>query len=282
MASDHPYRGARVALLTCHGKEQVLAPPFEAALGASLDVTSGFDTDTLGTFTREVPRPGTQREAALRKARLACELSGHPLGLGSEGSFGPGPLGFGVWDLELLVLFDARQDLAITGYALEPGFAHHETVRSLPELHAFAKEARFPDHGLVLRPDHEAHPRVWKGLRTPQTLAEAFEAARAVASTGRVFVEHDLRAHQHPTRMAVIGKAMADLMTRVLALCPACVRPGFGAESPVPGLPCMACGDPTEVPRADAWACVACDHREERPRAGAPFADPGRCGACNP
>jgi hypothetical protein len=282
-APEHPWRGARVALLTQHGKEQVLAPPLLASLGARADVVSGFDTDTLGTFTRDVPRPGTQREAARRKAELACELSGLSLGLGSEGSFGPGPYGFGVWDLELLVLVDRTRGLAITGYALEPGFAHHETVRTRAELDTFARGARFPAHALVVRPDHADHPRVWKGLGTAEALEAAFEEAQAASATGRVFVEHDLRAHLHPTRMGVIGRAMEDLMARVLTLCPACEAPGYGIEAPVPGLPCGACGEPTQVPRADAWACVACSHREERPRhVGPRFADPGRCDGCNP
>lgn len=80
-------------LLTQHGKEKVIARELEATLGCRLERLGDNDTDRLGTFTREVPRPGTQLEAARRKARIGMELSGSPLGLGSEGAFGPHPVG---------------------------------------------------------------------------------------------------------------------------------------------------------------------------------------------
>ena len=37
-------------------------------------------------------RAGTQIEAARKKARLGMELAGLPLGLASEGAFGPDPM----------------------------------------------------------------------------------------------------------------------------------------------------------------------------------------------
>ncbi|MFM8457386.1 MAG: hypothetical protein ACKOB0_00350 [Chthoniobacterales bacterium] len=81
-----PYAGASFALLTKHAKEQAIAPRLARALGAQVSVVDTFDTDTLGTFTREVPRFGSQLDAARKKAELATEMSGCPLGLGSEGS----------------------------------------------------------------------------------------------------------------------------------------------------------------------------------------------------
>ena len=46
-----PYAGRPVALATCHGKERVLRRPFRAGLGVEIMVASGFDTDSLGTFS---------------------------------------------------------------------------------------------------------------------------------------------------------------------------------------------------------------------------------------
>ena len=76
-----PYAERRVALLTQHGKEGVIASVLDTALGCRVERVSGFDTDALGTFTRDIPRAGTQIEAARKKARVGMELSGLPLGL---------------------------------------------------------------------------------------------------------------------------------------------------------------------------------------------------------
>ena len=75
-----PYADRRITLLTQHGKEGVIASVLDTALGCRVERVSGFDTDTLGTFTRDIPRPGTQREAARKKARIGMELAGLPLG----------------------------------------------------------------------------------------------------------------------------------------------------------------------------------------------------------
>ena len=85
------YRGSSVALLTQHGKEKVVAPLLAAAIGCDVVLVTGFDTDQLGTFTRDIPRSGTQIEAARKKARIGMGLASLPLGLASEGSFGPDP-----------------------------------------------------------------------------------------------------------------------------------------------------------------------------------------------
>jgi hypothetical protein len=71
---DH--RGQTVALLTQHGKERVIAPALASALGVEVRHVQGFDTDQLGTFSRDVPRAGSQREAARRKAEIGMRLSG--------------------------------------------------------------------------------------------------------------------------------------------------------------------------------------------------------------
>lgn len=277
------YRGARIALLTQHGKEQVLAPLFLSQLGARLEVARGFDTDTLGTFTREIPREGTQLEAARRKATVAIERSGAEIGLGSEGAFVPGPFGLGSWNVEVLVLVDRIRDIEVVGRAGAAGLHLHAGVRTRDELLAFASRAGFPEHGLVVRPGDEHDPRVAKGLRTPDALEAAFDAARRVAADGVVFVESELRAHLNPTRMTTIAAAGRDLVARLGLACPACGSPGFGAVGQVPGLPCRDCGAPTRHPVAEEFGCVRCAHREERAPAGGPeSADPAVCDYCNP
>lgn len=275
------YAGRTVFLLTQHGKEGVVAPAFQERLQARVQVVGDVDTDTLGTFTRDVARFGTQLEAARRKATLALSGRG-ALGLGSEGSVVPGPFGFGSWDIELVLFLDIERDIEVVGRAYEPGLHAHGLVSSLIDLRDLADRAGFPEHGLVMRPDSQDDPRICKGLRSWDALEETFAHLRSISNTGSVFVENDLRAHQHPTRMRVIERATQDLVTRLSTPCPACSGPGFGVAGQRRGLPCEACGAPTEEPLADTLACVSCEHHEDRVLAGPAFADPARCSFCNP
>lgn len=270
-------------MLTRHGKELAIAPVLADGLEARLRHVDDVDTDLLGTFTREVPRAGSQVEAARRKARLAMERSGLPLGLGSEGAFVPGPLGLGCWDLEIVMLVDAERGLEVIGRARRPGLHVQAAVGSREELAIVAQRARFPAHALVVRPDHGDHPQVRKGIRDRAALDEAYDEARRRSVDGVVFVENDLRAHRHPTRMAVVAQAASDLVARLRCACPACGRPGFGREGAVPGLPCRGCGLPTREPIAEDFTCTGCGYRVRRAlpviEAGA---DPAVCDFCNP
>jgi hypothetical protein len=279
--TSNVYSGGTFALVTRHGKERAIGPALSAHLGAGLVVLHDIDTDQLGTFTRDIPRRGTQRDAARHKARLAIER-GHRLGLGSEGAFVPGPFGMGAFDIELLLLIDVELGIEVLGHASAPGRHHHDVVATREELTAFVHRAGFPDHGFVVRPDDENDPRIRKGLRTVIELDDAFLAAQRESHTGRVFVENDLRAHHNPTRMAIIAEAARDLVTRLTSPCPSCTSPGFGLLGRIPGLPCQWCGAPTAEAIADEYGCVRCEHRERRPRSDVAFADPGRCDRCNP
>lgn len=275
------WEGRAIALLTQHHKERVVGPAL-ARLGARVAPVTDFDTDTLGTFTREIPRPGTQVEAARRKARIGLERAGLSAGLGSEGAFGPDPLGLGPWNVEVLVLVDDALGVEVVGRAAGPAICAQEPVSSLPALQRFAARAGFPDHALVLRPDGPEGTPIRKGLRDPDALRAAWEETVARSASGRVFVEHDLRAHVHPTRMERIAEAAADLVARLRSPCPACAAPGFWAVAHLPGRPCALCRAPTRLPRGERRGCVRCDHVEEVLWPDLPPADPGRCDLCNP
>jgi hypothetical protein len=275
------YRGQRVSLLTKHGKEAALGPALRE-VGCSVRLSSGFDTDDLGTFTREIPRRGTQLEAAREKARLALEEGGARLGLGSEGAFNPGPMGLFAWNVEIVVLLDAELGIEIVGRAEGPGHHLHATVRSEPELAAFASRALFPEHGLVVRPDDERGKYVAQEGDDWAALARAFRTAAERSTGGAVFVESDLRAHRNPTRMARIAEAGRDLATRMVHACPRCAAPGFGRAARLPGLPCADCGAPTTEVLAERWDCVRCGASETRAVSGGSYADPASCPDCNP
>jgi hypothetical protein len=277
------YCGQRVALLTQHGKERVIAPVLDAALDCRVKRVGGFDTDTLGSFTRDIPRAGTQLEAARRKARIGMELSSLPLGLASEGAFGPDPMtGMFAWNVELLVFIDDERGIEVTGMAQQATRFAHLLTDDWEQAGQFVRQAGFPEHGLVVRPQSQDDPRIEKGFATWAALEAAFLRARGQAENGRVFLENDVRAHAHPTRRDVIRLAAVNLAARLNSLCPACGAPGFWTVERVAGLPCADCGAPTREIRADIYGCLKCEHRETRARVGVAVADPGRCDSCNP
>ncbi|XXG30912.1 MAG: DUF6671 family protein [Ferrovum myxofaciens] len=141
------YNGSTAALLTQHGKERVIAPVLDIALACRVERVSGFDTDTLGTFTREIPRPGTQLEAARKKARIGMELSGLPLGLASEGSFGPDPFtGMFSWNMEMIVWIDDTLGIEVVGVASGPASFSHRLTAKWEDAEEFARQAGFPEH----------------------------------------------------------------------------------------------------------------------------------------
>jgi hypothetical protein len=275
--------GHTIALLTRHGKERVIAPTLEASLGCRIEVIDSFDTDQLGTFTREIPRAGTQIEAARRKARIGMELSGSSLGLASEGAFGPDP-GIGVipWNVEYVVLVDDACGLELAGRAQGPARQAHRTVTDWESALAFAEEAGFPEHHLVLRPDNETDPRICKGIADFGALKRAFRLAQGRLTSRQVFLETDLRAHCNPTRMQMIARATEDLLARLVSHCPMCGAPGFWLTERIPGLQCADCGAPTRQARAEVHACVQCTYRETRPTDPDQHADPAVCDWCNP
>ena len=277
------YRGERVALLTRHGKQHVLRPVIEPALGCRIEHTDAFDTDRLGAFTREIARAGTQIEAATRKARLALSITGARVAVASEGSFGAGPYGALVpWNVECVLWLDERRALQVIGWAQGPAMSVQRELRTRDDLDQLARDAGCPQHRLVLRPEHPDHPALHKGLDTAEALGAAFAECQRVSSDGRVWAESDLRAHCNPTRQAVIRQAAEDLVRRLQSKCPTCRAPGYWIDSRVPGRPCRECGIPTREPVAERWRCVACDRTEDRPVDHGACADPARCDQCNP
>jgi hypothetical protein len=268
-----------------HAKERAVARPLRAGVGLEVVVPSGLDTDALGTFTGEVERAGTPREVALRKARLGMERAGLPLGLASEGSFGPHPGAFFLaGDHEVLVFIDDDLGIEVSEQVLttETNFAHKQVSPS-EELGDFLSRVRFPSHALVVRPASGGEPRgMQKGISTPEGLREAIERAKGLSADGRVSVETDMRAYANPTRMRAIRRVAVKLARRLREPCPECDAPGWGVVGVETGLPCSLCGSPTGFVRTEVFGCSRCDHGRELPRPnGLERADPAHCPLCN-
>ena len=85
----HPYANKRIGLATMHAKELAIAPPFRRLLGAEIVVAPELDTDALGTFSGEVPRPDALVETCVLKAELAFRSLDVDCAIASEGSYGP-------------------------------------------------------------------------------------------------------------------------------------------------------------------------------------------------
>lgn len=283
LAMPRVYENCPVAFLTQHGKQDLVREPLEAALGCQLVHTDGYDTDQLGSFTGELSRAGSQLEAARKKADIGMALTGASVGMASEGSFGPDPYGaFMPWNNEVVLWLDRKLGLEVTGFAHGPAQSLHRMVSSLSELERFATEAGFPEHQLVLRPDHPKHPALHKGLGDHEALIKAFHLAQAQSAQGKVVAENDLRAFANPTRQKTILQATNNLIQKLLSLCPSCATPGYWLSAHIPGLPCRDCGQRTRLPKAEIWRCPKCPHEAQRTCNNPAWADPARCDFCNP
>lgn len=285
------YRGARIAVGTRHGKEHQFAPAFSAVLGAQLSTPPDLDTDRFGTFTGDRPRRGPALDAARAKARLAMDVTGLPLGLASEASYGPLPaLGWPGHQEILLFCDDVLGVEVVEGHrgaagptasaALSPG-------DELPE----PLLAGLPGQALIVRPAEPGPGSadigagigagIEKGITDTAALSAAIVAAAAISPDGRAIVEPDLRAHHNPDRRRVLVALARRLALRLATECPACAAPGFGRVDSESGLPCRLCGTPTPAPQAEIHACGACGHSVHRPVVEAD-ADPAHCPSCNP
>lgn len=270
------YHGAVAALATRHGKEEAIAPAMMTALGIRVRVPAALETDRLGTFTGEVPRPAPMRETARLKARMGMTATGLPLGLASEGSFGPHPaIPFLAAAHELMIFIDDASGLEIAEEQISPdtNFAALD-VTPEADLESFLTQSGFPSHALIFRGGGETV----KAITSREVLDRLLRRA-----DGPVRLETDMRAHLNPTRMAAIGKLAQKLALRIATPCPACGAPGFGVISAEPGLICADCGAPTALVKALIFGCQACGHQETRPRPdGRHTATPAECPECNP
>ncbi len=278
------YPARRVVLATKHGKERQLARPL-AVVGLHVSVVQDLDTDLLGTFTGEIDRVGSPREVALRKARLGIASAGVPVGLASEGTFGPHPQSmFVAADHELLAFVDDDVGIEIVEGILSLDTNHDATtVAAADQLDAFLVRVGFPQHGVVVQPATHWDPDAsLKGITDPRLLGDAVARAAASATDGRALVQTDMRAHMNPTRQRVIRRLGFRLARRVAQRCPACRTPGYGIVDVVRGLPCGLCAAPTELVSDEVLGCARCAHQERRPRRDLVAAPAGQCPWCNP
>lgn len=281
----HPYRGLRAAVGTKHEKERAIGPALRKWFDMNVCAAPGLDTDALGTFTGDIPRAGTMLEAARAKARLAIEMTGASLGIGSEGAFGPDPLlPFVATGRELISLHEARSGHEVTfARTTRTNFAHVELAPG-DDFVPFLRQIGFPDHAIVVRPrDTADKSAIFKGLTSYSQIEGALRQVATRSPDGRALLQTDMRAHLNPTRMAAIGRVAKWLAWRIARLCPQCQAPGFGLTDVERGLACADCDAPTRLIRAELHGCRSCGHTIRRfERSRGVRADAKWCDLCNP
>lgn len=276
------YAGQVVAFGTRHGKEHQVAPAFAAVLHAEVVTPPDLDTDQFGTFSGETSRTLSSVDAARAKARLAMTALATPYGLASEASYGPLP-GLGLpGHEELLIFLDAERDIEVVeGERTLTTPAGGCRAASLNEAQAFLDQAGFPAQAIIVRAAAADQLQIHKGITDLHDLEQAIRAAAARSAAGHALLEPDLRAHHNPTRRALLARLGHRLAQRLATACPACSTPGYGRITTRIGLPCAACGWPTDVVSADIHGCQRCHHQYSRPRRDT-TAEPRWCDRCNP
>lgn len=278
------YHNRELLIATKHGKEQVIQPLLEQALGVKCIVPDVFDTDKFGTFTRDIKRKGDQLNTARRKAKKAAEHADLQLVVASEGSFSPDPLfPFVQMNLELVLFLDSTQGIEIVGEYQTPktNMAGRE-VSSVDEAIAFAKKIGFPQHGVIVRKRKEGKRGIYKEINSESELIQLVDKLLQSRFRKKIYLETDMRAHKNPTRMMAIKKATENLVEKLESACPRCEMPGFWWKKELPGLPCARCKLKTNLAESAVFTCNNCGHSEKRKVSKSEFANPEQCQFCNP
>lgn len=272
----------QLVVATMHGKEQVIAPIWEA-LGFDVIVPLSLNTDALGTFSGETERMLSPIEAAKAKCKLAVEQTGIRYAIASEGSFGPHPQYY--WlpaDEEWLVWYNAqtKQEIIAKVLSTETNFNGAKCV-TMEQVETFCKQVHFPEHAVIAKRSKADFQQMQKGITSGKELFAL--ATTWLTDYGSIYLQTDMRAMYNPTRMNVIKQAAEKLAKKYQSRCAECGAPGFDVIRVITGLPCGACGTPTSQTRAHLYICGCCGYESqiEFPY-GKKQADPQFCPSCNP
>lgn len=277
------FDGRKLLIATKHDKEKVIAPLFEKELGVCCFVSDKFDSDTLGTFSGEVPRKDDALTTLRKKCLLGMDKNHCDLVVASEGSFGSHPsIFFAAADDELMMLVDAKNDLEIVVREISLATnINAATITNESDLLEFVQRIDFPSHGLILKPAENNYTKIIKGIKNLEDLKDHFQDFKN--EFGGVYVETDMRANFNPLRMKVIEKTAQKLLEAIKSTCPECKTPGFTVNKVIPGLPCSWCKTPTASTLSFVYLCKKCGFYKEvfYPHQKT-NEDPAYCHSCNP
>ncbi len=278
------YKDTEVALATLHRKERVIAPTFRRILGARI-VVAPVDTDTLGTFSGEIPRTSSPRAVVITKARMGMEELGVSRGIATEGTFGPHPtVPFLTIHHELMAFIDLETGIEVVEQqSFSRSIFNSIEIDVASEARDFLSTVRFGRYGIIVQAELPGPTQAIKGLRTMTELEDAIAKIKSKNPQTRVRLSTDMRAHMNPLRMWRIRGLAHSLAMRLCQRCPACGAPGWGKTGYEGGLPCEECGAKTEDTLHLKYSCSACRHEQRVPRPdGKKFASACHCSWCNP
>lgn len=276
---DH-YRLETISISTKHAKERIIARPLAVFFGLR-SIVPAVDTDSLGTFSGEIPRIGSMEDTVIKKARLGMDATGAKLGIANEGSFGSHPnMPFIPSNLELITWIDDIHGFCLTEKLLSTStnFGFCQT-NQLIELERFLKQIGFPEHAVIMWP-HGNRQMLAKGITDYKELKNKFKTFLALSPEKRVHIETDMRAHLNPLRRRNIRRLTFQLIRRLNVLCPHCRLPGWGIVQSLPGLPCKLCEQSTNLIGSKIYGCVKCNYKETLVLQQK--AEPRFCEYCNP
>lgn len=276
------YKQERVFIATRHNKEQVIAPIFQQVFDVVPFVSSFINTDQFGTFTKEIERKDNPLDTLRKKCEYGYRLSGCPLVVASEGSFGTHPsIPFTNANEELVMFKDFNRSLEVTGRHLSAETNSFEKeIRSIDELQEILDKIQFPSHGIIVK-DSKNNEVILKGVFDELNVIKFIRAS--LKSGQKLCISSDMRAVHNPTRMKAIQQATLNLAENINSLCPSCSSPGFVVVERKPGLPCKSCGMPTRSILRAIKTCQKCNEKVtiEHPN-NKQFEDPMYCDFCNP
>jgi hypothetical protein len=281
--NSNVFKDRKILIVTKHHKEKVIAPLLENELGLRCFTSEKFDTDSLGTFSGEIPRKNDPLTTLRQKCQLAMEIEGFELAIATEGSFGNHPsIFFAAANDELILFYDQKNNIEIVERVLSLNTNFNESrIESRPQLEDFLHKVQFPSHGVILKDTKDNPTFIQKGIASWEQLEQYY--AVFAAENKAFHIETDMRALYNPTRMAVIEEACQKLIKKIQTACPNCQTPGFGIVNAEEGLPCEWCAQPTRSTLAHVYECKNCNHQE---RAYFPnqkkTEDPMYCDFCNP
>lgn len=280
------FKGQTALLATIHKKEQAIAPILNDKLGLQVHSFAGVDTDAFGSFSGDIPRAGSQYQAALAKIEAVEKLApNYHLFLASEGAFYPHPdAPFITLNTELILFVDRKNNLEIQAWnhTVNNNF-RSKAVGAYNTLKAFAEELGFPNQGLILKLMHgDELLQVVKDIETWPDLLFTYNSLTENTKATLV-AETDMRAHKNPMRMESIKQCADKLASLLLSTCPQCQTPGFTVVDTKPGLPCSYCGFPTRSALYSVCTCSACGYSiSKKYPQGKQAEDPVYCDNCNP
>lgn len=275
------YRNTKILCCSKHHKHKAFVEPFREQLNSEVHDNCDFDTDTLGTFTGDVPRLLTPKETVVKKAYAGLSSSHYDYAIATEATFTPhSSIPMLTIHHEIAVFVDVKRkaEYFVQRSSTETNFNKQEAATE-DEVKQFWDTIGPPGHGIIVSPPGLPHYFV-KDIKTLDDAISEYNNIKNNFNVEKVLLQTDMRAMQNPMRMAVIQELAHEMAERLRTKCPQCQHYGFGEYEKIFGKPCCDCGTPTLTRHGYHLKCTFCSHIEAQLDDGCAL--PTYCPKCNP